>query len=635
MFAYENLFNVPLDDIETAASQVVNEGWRLSHYPLVSLAEPMPWDDDTPDHRSWNYHLHCLDMVNVLLLAHSTTGNVHWLRHALGVAMDWVEKHPYQQRAEQSRFAWYDMAVGKRAYRLAYIADAARRFDILEERELDILWESLQQHADYLSQDENIVFHNNHGLYQAAGQLALGRRFRDVDVGMARAYEQGQERFSRMLASQFTEEGVHREHSPAYHRMVCESLKGVLDAGLVDDPAIERQMLLIESNLAWFVMPNGRLANFGDSDRRLMLELPQQAILNWRTPEMIAGCSMGEAGKAPGAAVKVFGASGYFIARNRWPESMSDAPACSYLAQAAGFHSRTHRHADDLGFIWHEYGSDILVDAGRYGYIGKTKKYSDLWNEGFWYANPYRMYCESTRAHNTVEVDGRNNPRRGVAPYGSAIRRHGRVSGGVIFCETEIKFFKSIRFARVLVFLPGKWLLVFDWLHDNVDAVHDYRQWFHLGSDLTLERVDDGEYVSQLPQGGQTLRVASLLGGVVAGQPCRGQKEPSIQGFYSPSERKVIPNWAFAFEQAGKRSTVFATVLAFAGKLQTDHDWSKSNASGRKARLRWSDDTHVHTVMLERPAEGDMVVSYKARLQQPLPQESSPDTSMLSGDGIG
>lgn len=631
--AYENLFNVPLDNIKMDASRIVDEGWRLPSYPLIVLTDPIPWDDDAPEHRSWNYHIHSLDMVNVLLLAHSVTGEVVWLRHALNISMDWVKNHVYQEDVKQSKFAWYDMAVGKRAYRLAYMVDAARKLGLLDDEMFAKLWESLLQHADYLSRDENILFHNNHGFYQAVGQMAMGRRFRDVSSVMAQAYKQGQSRFSRMLDSQFTEEGIHREHSPAYHRLLCETLKGVLDAQLVDDPLVEDRMRLIEANLAWFVMPNGRLANFGDSDRGRMSDSAERAARRWLTPDMISACSLGAAGKSPETNIKVFDSSGYFVARNRWPKSPSDAAACSYLAQAAGFHSRTHRQADDLGFIWYDRGSDILVDAGCYGYIGRTKKGSDLWEAGFGYSDPYRIYCESTCAHNTVEVDGKSNPRRGVAPYVSAIKRHG-VSGDVVFCETEIKIFKTIRFARLLIFLPGKWLVVFDWLHDNLDIRHDYRQWFHLGTDVALKRSGES-YVGLLQKGGQSLQISSLLANVSAGEPCIGQERPSLQGFYSPSNRKIVPNWAFAYEHIAKRSASFATLLAFANKLEPNHEWSQVNATGRKARLRWVDDAHIHTIKLERPLVGEIAISYDVRSKQPSLREGSPGDSVLLGGGIG
>jgi hypothetical protein len=52
--------------------------------------------------------------------------------------------------------------------------------------------------------------------------------------------------------------------------------------------------------------------------------------------------------------MRAFEDSGYFIARDRWSNGTKDFEQCSYLAQICGFHSRTHKHADDLSFIWYD-----------------------------------------------------------------------------------------------------------------------------------------------------------------------------------------------------------------------------------------------------------------------------------------
>ena len=147
--------------------------------------------------------------------------------------------------------------------------------------------------------------------------------------------------------------------------------------------------------------------------------------------------------------------------RSGWPDAESFDGA-SYLAQQAGFHSRTHKQADDLSFIWYDRGTEILIDAGRYGYLGKTEPGSDLWNKGFWYSDPKRIYVESTRSHNTVEIDGMSFNRKDSPPYGSAIQRWGETEDGLLFVETHATQFETIGHTRLLVFDPGNWLLVYD-----------------------------------------------------------------------------------------------------------------------------------------------------------------------------
>ena len=457
------------------ADTILSKGWQLQRYPLIQLNN-IPWQPKTSQERSWDYHIHCWNMLDSLLTAHSQTNNEKYLHVALNVAIDWLLKQ-HQFEMNISSFVWYDMAIGLRAYRLAYIIDASKHADIIDTHTYLLLWQCLEQHQLYLANDANIAFHNNHGLYQAAGQLAMGRRFARKSPLMAQAYQQGTQRLHRILQQQFTTEAIHKEHSPDYHRMVYATLNGMICAELITDPDILIFIKNIEEALSWFVLPNQYICNFGDSDyKHLDPHFP------WQTPIMQYVVSESTKGTAPSVDFQVFPKSGYFIVKKQM----------SYLAQAAAFHSRTHKHADDLSFIWCDRGSDILVDAGRYGYIGKTEKGSDLWLQGYWYSDPNRIFCEGTRAHNTLEFNNINSPRRGVKPYGSAIKRWLHIDHSIFAVETEVKQFSSIRHARVLIFKPSQWLIVFDWFHDNKKQPHHVKQWFHAAPGLQVVQEKQG-----------------------------------------------------------------------------------------------------------------------------------------------
>jgi hypothetical protein len=94
---------------------------------------------------------------------------------------------------------------------LAYILDAAMKTELIKENEQPFLWESILQHQSYLSIDDNIAFHNNHGYYQVEGQLAMGRCFLKESPLMEQAYRQGEVQLLRMITQQFTDEGIHRD----------------------------------------------------------------------------------------------------------------------------------------------------------------------------------------------------------------------------------------------------------------------------------------------------------------------------------------------------------------------------------------------------------------------------------------
>jgi hypothetical protein len=156
-----------------------------------------------------------------------------------------------------------------------------------------------------------------------------------------------------MLEEQFSPAGVHLEHSPDYHRMVFDTFNGILEADLTKQKRIWELRDRVEASLAWFVMPNGFLANFGDTDRRKMFK-DNLDESEYQVEAMKFVKSRGVKGEPPQETMRAFEDSGYFIARDRWSNGTKDFEQCSYLAQICGFHSRTHKHADDLSFIWYD-----------------------------------------------------------------------------------------------------------------------------------------------------------------------------------------------------------------------------------------------------------------------------------------
>ncbi|QJW84688.1 hypothetical protein HK414_16235 [Ramlibacter terrae] len=368
LIPYEDIARLDRGDAAFLADEVLARGWVLGTYAPVALDAPLPRMLASQAERSLNFHLHSWDPVEPLLQAHSRTGEAKYLEAAVAVARDWVDRHAAASQEPASPFAWYDMAVGLRSYRLAYIPDAGTRSGLLVGPPLAALSDALERHARYPAADENIAFHNNHGYYRVAGQLAMGRRFASSWPVMAEAAVQARERLHGMLAQQFGADGVHREHSPDYHRMVYETLRAMMASGLVDDEAPAGKALAIERALSWFVLPSGHIANFGDSDYRQLRRRPEEAVRKWATPQMQHAVTQGLAGEAPDADHAAFPDGGYFVVRRPAGPGRAGHAQAGYLAQTAAFHSRTHKHADDLSFIWSDRGSDLLVDAGRYGY---------------------------------------------------------------------------------------------------------------------------------------------------------------------------------------------------------------------------------------------------------------------------
>ncbi|MBX7248809.1 MAG: heparinase II/III family protein [Caulobacteraceae bacterium] len=558
------------------AELVLRDGWVLGRYPAVSLTPPIDWSFKDEASRSHNYHLHALDLIDPLLAAHSAgESDRPYLEHALAVAMDWVENHPAPDTPDRSPMAWYDMAVGLRAYRLAYVYDEARRLGVGTDAQRNALRASLEAHRANLVDDEHFAAHSNHGLYQASGQLAMARRLSDIP-GMDAAAQQARERLVAAITAQFTPEGIHKEHSPGYHLRVLETLSGAERAGLLDTPELQKVVSDAREAMSWFVKPDGRLINIGDTDESRALP----SLLKGLSPE----------------GFKAFPRSGYVVARS---------PGF-YFVQTLAYHSRTHKQADDLSFVWGEHGRDVLIDAGRYGYRGRTQPGSDLWKRGFWYGDPNRVFVESTHAHNTVEIGGESYNRREEQPYGSALIAAELTYDGLVVSVGEVDHGAQGKHRRLLILSPGQWLVLVDRVEPVVPAAKSrkggllglfggggggitYRQWFHFAPEFKVWPLSASSFAAEDPTYETRVRCVSLAPGVVASDVFVGQTEPRMQGWTSPRDGKMEPAPAVAMETSASGTAMFVTLMTLSvedlkpGGCQVEND-------GDRLKLSWSAD---------------------------------------------
>lgn len=577
------------------ADATLSGDWRWKGRPGVDLKPPLDWERVCDRDRSWNLALHSWEPLAALLAAHDRDGDRACLDLALRLGLDWLERFPRLDDAS-SPFAWYDVAVGARAYRLAYLLDVVARQPDRADDVVSALLGGLRLHAAALADEERFAGHSNHGLYQLIGQLAMARRFPDDDT-VAAAGAQGRDRLRHMLDSHFTEEGVHREHSPGYHRLVLIPLGALVKAGLVDDPQLAETLVQVEEALAWFVTPAGHYAMFGDTNREAVVERhPEPRV----SAALEFALSAGRSGEPPRERMRIFRGSGYAIFRDRWPIGPADFADCSYLAQTCAFHSRVHKHADDLSFVWHDCGAEILTDAGRYGYAGKTDPESQLFAEGFWYSDPHRVYVESTCAHNTVEVDGRSNPRRGVEPYGSALVQAGE-RGEVRFAESRRRD-GSLSHARLLLFLPRSWLVVVDRLVDSDETRHDFAQRFHLAPELDLSQSGgevDRALSTRLPSGHRLHATALLPQDPV--EPVRGVENPRLLGWMSPADGVLEPQWTFGWAASSVSIQTFASLFNFSEETpQILLEENQVDAVTGTGRLSWAADGGRRSLTFER-----------------------------------
>jgi len=570
---------LPADELRAKADAVMEDGFTYSTHPPLPLHPPVDWAGDPYHDRTWRLLLNSWAPLDSVLAAHEATVDSAYLRFAVEVACDWIRQNPLAERANP--FAWYDTAVGLRALQLAYLVDAAARDPSIDPEKVGTLLAGAWEHGWQLAQPRNFNSRTNHGLYQAAGLLALGEslpELRDADQWR----DVGQERLRRMFAKSFSPEGVHLEHSPGYHFQITQLLIALTQSGLTSDPALLALLRKAEESLAWMIAPDSTIPTIGDSDPTVLrpahFGLPGTTV----DPELAYAVTQGAVGMPPAERSKVLPDAGYAVFRSGWPAQGDRWQDESYLIFTAAFHSRTHKHADDLSFVWYDAGRWLLIDSGRYGY---------------YYDDPGRVYCESTRAHNTVEVDGQDSSRRSPETFGSALTDWGEQSGAYFVRGSILRRWPPLSQSRTLIFRPGKWVVV----ADEIDALasHNYEQWFHFAPDLAV--TTEGKSASAVLGDGRSLHIVPMTAPPTTTlEAVRGQTEPTMQGWYSSGHRALEPNWAVGYSAEGT-TTVFATLLCLSAE-KPEVDFTGTIIGPETVSLRWRADGRTDGFTLHRSA---------------------------------
>ena len=329
---------------------------RLTTYVTIlntprALGWPPDWDPpDTP--LLWRFHLHYLGWLAPLSR-----------EERLRIARAWVEGNPPSPGP-----AWHPYPTSLR------IANLLRM-----EVDDPLVTRSLYRQAAFLHRYVEYHVMGNHLLENARALVMAGAAFH----GQGEAHdwlEHGLRIYRNELREQILPDGGHEERSPMYHALVLEGLLDAVNAlqSLEEAPG-ELAILRDEARrmaATWrsWLMPDGQIPLLNDST--LEIHTPPRELLSY------AEALLGEVGWGGDS----FGPSGYFVHRGpRWHLFWDAGPG-------GPDHLMAHAHADVFSFELAVDGLRFVVDPGVFEYARGED----------------RDFVRSTRAHSTVEVDGRD-----------------------------------------------------------------------------------------------------------------------------------------------------------------------------------------------------------------------------------
>lgn len=305
---------------------------------------------DSSDGLLFLFHLHGFsDLARYSAGSPSSEGDAFWS----GVVADWLVRcgtpsapgwHPYPMSGRVT--AW-----------CAGLSSKAGWTAELRERMLTSIWLQVRLLARSIEHDIG----GNHVLRNAVALVVAGACLEHDETR-----DRGLTLLERELATQVLADGGHEERSTSYQRQIIGDLRDVT-------VVLERSGQGIP---AWLDQACGRMTTWLQNLAGPTGELPP---LNdgWDGPPVDA---LNER-----ATMVDLSDSGYVVFSEGGTQAVLD------VGELAPPYLPAHAHADALSFVLWADGKPVVVDPGSYAYAGTAR---DLFR--------------STRAHNTVEIDGRD-----------------------------------------------------------------------------------------------------------------------------------------------------------------------------------------------------------------------------------
>jgi hypothetical protein len=503
------------------------------------LVPPVDWTRDPVHANRYRQNLQKLRYLEPLLRTYADAGDVDALRQASALALDWVRQNP-RGGPNTAADAWSDKVVGDRVLPLSYTTRAAACEGLLDGADERLLLGALEEHGRFLADRRNYT-PDNHGLFVDLGLLRLTRFFPFLDQApqwsaLARA------RFPKTLAGRLAG-GVWLEHSSAYQFLAIRSVEDFLRV-LGRDAQLEEMLARMRSAAGWFVRPDGRITQFGDSN----LE---------RAPDWAASELTAEEG------AREFGTAGFAFVRATGPDG--DA---GYLAVTDGFHNLTHKHADELSFELYDRSRPIVTDTGLYS--------KD--------PGPQRDFVLSSQAHSVLTVDGASFPISDpAAAYGSGIEAVG-AGDGWFAIEGTNKLLRplGIDHERLFLYRPGVGLAIIDRVRS--DALHDYTRYLQLAPGIDI--ASEGDAIRLQGRGFEGRIEDGPVGGTSEPQAVRGSRDP-LAGLTSPDFREFRARWTLAYSGVALSETRALGISLTGAPFEVTS--ARSAHSGWHVRMRAGD----------------------------------------------
>lgn len=395
----------------------------------VTLGEDFTWTSFPPGDGDVIYIWEASTLKHLILLAEARlfTGEERYFDAIARHLGSWLEENPIENSIN-----WADpMEVSLRLCSLLWMGEILAGDGRLGEIHPELV-RAIYAHARHIAAYiDSPRKKNNHGIFAAAGLYFFSIAY--PEFREAPAWKSFSERrLLDELELQYTDRGVQKEFAPAYHLPLLDVYLHYLavKAKLGEDvPGRTRRRIGDQVRFLRDVTdPGGKIFPVGDSSDQHFLRLAPDEYRDAYPTLYLGALLSGSRETAPGDAGALWEAawllglplhdSLYAAMAQPLPEGSGGVQIARYLQE--GFariesgdmllfcdFSRLgaepqfmgHNHCDIGSFILWRRGAPVVIDPGTYTYRGSVDHDGVHW----------RDFLRSSRAHNTITVDGRSH----------------------------------------------------------------------------------------------------------------------------------------------------------------------------------------------------------------------------------
>ena len=315
----------------------------------------------------WLYNLHYFEYLWVLDYSKSKT-----------LLLDWIDNHPLRQK----QVGWEPYPTSLRLTNLCGVFFGKYR----EQTEADTdflkkLWTNIYLQTEWLSMHLETHLLGNHLFENGVALSFVGSCFSGYAAD--NWLQLGKCILEREIPEQILGDGTHFELSPMYHCRITYLLAMLINTGNQQlGNLVKKPLGKIIAALGHLTHPDGRIALLNDS--AFGIYNPPDQLFSYVQSLF---CYKNESFNISTTGPFALPDAGYYGFRNN-----DGTYIICDTAPIGPDYIPGHAHPDIFSFELSLKGHRVIVDGGVYDYE----------------VSQMRQYCRSTRAHNTVEIDGQD-----------------------------------------------------------------------------------------------------------------------------------------------------------------------------------------------------------------------------------